>query len=151
MSYIKQFNTVGVSRQNGDIKIRMANDIEWRTFMLTKEGHVDILLVDLGETMSKPEAVKRALALPEFAEHAEAQACFVKYLQAEGLIEKVKKPRGRPAPRGGCRRGRGARRACRSGTRRCRAAAPAWERPGKAGQCRGSGSSVRTSVRLRAT
>ena len=97
MSYIKQFNTVGVSRQNGDIKIRMANDIEWRTFMLTKEGHVDILLVDLGETMSKPEAVKRALALPEFADHAEAQACFVRYLQAEGLIEKVKKPRGRPA------------------------------------------------------
>ena len=101
MAYIKQFNTVGVSRQQVEdkkvLKIRMANDIEWRTFMLTKEGHTDILLVDLGETMSKPEAVKRALALPEFADHAEAQACFVRYLQAEGLIEKVKKPRGRPA------------------------------------------------------
>jgi len=97
MSYIKQFNTVGVSRQFGEIKIRMANDIEWRKFMLTKEGHVDILLVDLGETMSKADAVQKALTLPEFADHAEAQAVFTKYLTAQGVIEKVKKPRGRPA------------------------------------------------------
>jgi len=97
MSYIKQFNTVGVSRQFGEIKIRMANDIEWRKFMLTKEGHVDILLVDLGETMSKADAVKKALTLPEFADHAEAQAVFTKYLQAQGVIEKPTKPRGRPA------------------------------------------------------
>jgi hypothetical protein len=97
MSYIKQFNTVGVSRQFGEIKIRMANDIEWRKFMLTKEGHVDILLVDLGETMSKTDAVQKALTLPEFADHAEAQAVFTKYLQAQGVIEKPAKPRGRPA------------------------------------------------------
>lgn len=97
MSYIKQFNTVGVSRQFGDIKIRMANDIEWRKFMLTKEGHTDILLVDLGETMSKTAAVQKALALPEFADHAEAQAVFTAYLQAQGVIDKPKKPRGRPA------------------------------------------------------
>lgn len=97
MSYIKQFNTVGVSRMAGEVKIRMANDIEWRTFMLTKEGHTDIQLVDLGETMSKPDAVKRAMSLPEFADNAEAQACFVTYLQAQGLIERPKKPRGRPA------------------------------------------------------
>jgi len=97
MSYIKQFNTVGVSRQHGDIKIRMANDIEWRKFMLTKEGHTDILLVDLGETMGKTEAVQKALTLPEFVDHAEAQAVFTKYLQAQGVIEKPKKARGRPA------------------------------------------------------
>lgn len=96
MSYIKQFNTVGVSRR-GELKIRMANDIEWRKFMLTKEGHVDILLVDLGETMSKTEAVQKALTLPEFVDHAEAQAVFTAYLQAQGVIEKPKKPRGRPA------------------------------------------------------
>lgn len=97
MSYIKQFNTVGVSRMAGEVKIRMANDIEWRTFMLTKEGHTDIQLVDLGETMSKTDAVQRALTLPEFADNAEAQACFVTYLQAQGLIEKPKLKRGRPA------------------------------------------------------
>lgn len=97
MTNIKTFNTVGVSRQHGKIKIRMANDIEWRQFMLTKEGHVDILLVNLGEQLSKEEAVLRAMELPEFAEHAEAQAVFHDYLVKAGVIEKPKKKRGRPA------------------------------------------------------
>lgn len=97
MTNIKTFNTVGVSRQFGKIKIRMANDIEWRQFMLTKEGHVDILLVNLGEQMSKDDAVLRAMELPEFAEHAEAQAVFHDYLIKAGVLEKPKKKRGRPA------------------------------------------------------
>ena len=98
MTNVATFNTVGVTTDRaGKLKIRMANDIEWRTFMLTKEGHTDILLVDLGETMSKPEAVKRAMALPEFADHAEAQACFVRYLQDQKLMDKPRRPRGRPA------------------------------------------------------
>jgi hypothetical protein len=97
MTNIKTFNTVGVSRQHGKIKIRMANDIEWRQFMLTKEGHVDILLVNLGEQLSKEEAVLRAMELPEFVDHAEAQAVFHDYLVKAGVIEKPKKKRGRPA------------------------------------------------------
>lgn len=97
MTNIKTFNTVGVSRQFGKIKIRMANDIEWRQFMLTKEGHVDILLVNLGEQVSKEDAVLRAMELPEFAEHEEAQAVFHDYLIKAGVLEKPKKKRGRPA------------------------------------------------------
>ena len=97
MTNIKTFNTVGVSRQHGKIKIRMANDIEWRQFMLTKEGHVDILLVNLGEQLSKEEAVLRAMELPEFENHEEAQAVFHDYLVKAGVIEKPKKKRGRPA------------------------------------------------------
>jgi hypothetical protein len=97
MTNIKTFNTVGVSRQHGKIKIRMANDIEWRQFMLTKEGHTDILLVALGEQMSKEDAVLRAMELPEFEEHAEAQAVFHDYLIKAGVLQKPKKKRGRPA------------------------------------------------------
>lgn len=97
MTNIKTFNTVGVSRQFGKIKIRMANDIEWRKFMLTKEGHVDILLVNLGEQLSKEDAVLRAMELPEFENHEEAQAVFHDYLVKAGVIEKPKKKRGRPA------------------------------------------------------
>lgn len=97
MTNIKTFNTVGVSRQFGKIKIRMANDIEWRQFMLTKEGHVDILLVNLGEQVSKEDAVLRAMELPEFENHEEAQAVFHDYLVKAGVIEKPKKKRGRPA------------------------------------------------------
>jgi hypothetical protein len=97
MTNIKTFNTVGVSRQFGKIKIRMANDIEWRQFMLTKEGHVDILLVNLGEQVSKEDAVLRAMELPEFENHEEAQAVFHDYLVKAGVLQKPKKKRGRPA------------------------------------------------------
>ena len=97
MTNIATFNTVGVSRQFGKIKIRMANDIEWRRIMLTKEGHTDILLVNLGEQLTKSDAVLRAMELPEFADHAEAQAVFHDYLIKAGVLEKPRKKRGRPA------------------------------------------------------
>ena len=48
MTNIATFNTVGVSTQNGKVKIRMANDVELRGFILRHEGHTDIQLVALG-------------------------------------------------------------------------------------------------------
>ncbi len=105
MTNIATFNAVGVSRQFGKLKIRMANDIEWRQFMLKREGHVDIKLIALGEQMTKVDAVTQAIAANTVAEDgsiaptfdAEAQECFVKYLQSVGAMEKPKKKRGRPA------------------------------------------------------
>jgi len=97
MTNIATFNTVGVSRQFGKLKIRMANDIEWRQFMLTKEGHTDILLVNLGEQVTKSDAVLRAMELTEFVDYAEAQEVFHDYLIKAGVLEKPKKKRGRPA------------------------------------------------------
>jgi hypothetical protein len=105
MTNIATFNAVGVSRQFGKLKIRMANDIEWRQFMLKREGHEDIQLIALGEQMSKADAVQLAVSAttvqadgslaPTFG--AEAQECFTKYLQQVGVIEKPKAKRGRPA------------------------------------------------------
>lgn len=105
MTNIATFNAVGVSRQFGKLKIRMANDIEWRQFMLKREGHVDIQLIALGEQMTKVDAVTQAIAANRIAEDGalspvfdtEAQDCFVKYLQSVGAMERPKKPRGRPA------------------------------------------------------
>jgi hypothetical protein len=105
MTNIATFNAVGVSRQFGKLKIRMANDIEWRQFMLKREGHVDIQLIQLGEQMPKIEAVQLAMAATTTAEDgaltpvfgAEAQECFTKYLQSVGALERPKKKRGRPA------------------------------------------------------
>ncbi len=105
MTNIATFNAVGVSRQFGKLKIRMANDIEWRQFMLKREGHVDIQLIQLGEQMTKVDAIQVAAAATTTAEDgalvpvfgAEAQACFTKYLEQMGVIEKPKKRRGRPA------------------------------------------------------
>lgn len=105
MTNIATFNAVGVSRQFGKLKIRMANDIEWRQFMLKREGHVDIQLIALGEQMTKVDAIQIAAAATTTAEDgalvpvfgAEAQATFTKYLEQVGVIEKPKKRRGRPA------------------------------------------------------
>lgn len=102
MTNIATFNTAGVSRMAGKLKIRMANDIEWRQFMLKHEGHTDIQLVAFGAQMPKTELIQLAMAhttevdgvaAPTFG--AEAQACFVKYLQDQGVIEKPKQKRGR--------------------------------------------------------
>ena len=104
MTNIATFNTAGVSRMAGKLKIRMANDIEWRQFMLRHEGHTDIQLVAFGTQMPKTELIQLAMAhtttvdgveTPTFG--AEAQACFVKYLQDQGVIERPKQKRGRKA------------------------------------------------------
>lgn len=104
MTNIATFNTAGVSRQFGKLKIRMANDIEWRQFMLKHEGHTDIQLVAFGQQLPKTELLQLAMAhttevdgvaAPTFG--AEAQECFVKYLQSVGVIEKPKLKRGRKA------------------------------------------------------
>lgn len=104
MTNIATFNTAGVSRMGKVMKIRMANDIEWRQFMLKHEGHTEIQLVAFGAQMPKVELIQLAMAhttevdgvaAPTFG--AEAQACFVKYLQDQGVIERPKQKRGRKA------------------------------------------------------
>ena len=100
MTNIATFNTVGVSTQYGKVKIRMANDIEWRQFMLRHEGHTDIQLVQLGRQMPKTEAVQLAMTHTtgdELTFGVAAQECFVKYLQSQDLLDKPKQKRGRPA------------------------------------------------------
>lgn len=101
MTNIATFNTVGVSTSSrGQIKIRMANDIEWRQFMLRHEGHTDIQLVQLGRQMPKTEAVQLAIAHTtgdELTFGVAAQECFVKYLQDQKVIDKPKQKRGRKA------------------------------------------------------
>lgn len=105
MSINNNFSVVGVSRQFGKLKIRMANDRAWREFMLTKEGHVDIQLLDLGTVMAKEAAIELAMSAtaiqedgslaPVFGE--EAQEVFRAYLISKGVIERPKRKRGRPA------------------------------------------------------
>lgn len=106
MSVNNNFSVVGVARQpHGELKIRMANDRAWREFMLTKEGHTEIQLLDLGTVMPKERAIELAMAAtaiqedgslaPVFGE--EAQEVFRAYLISKGIIERPKRKRGRPA------------------------------------------------------
>ena len=50
------FKVAGVSRFNGVVKVRFANDMT-RVKMLTKAGNTDIELMELPEAMDKPAVV----------------------------------------------------------------------------------------------
>jgi hypothetical protein len=92
-----QFSVVGVSRdRSGVLKIRMSGDLGWRLFNLAQAGHTDVVLVDLEQTMSKAQAVRVAMELPEFADNTEAVAVFRDYLVKQGWIAREAKRRGRP-------------------------------------------------------
>jgi len=70
----KLFSVAGVSRQNGEVKARFANDV-MRVKVLRKNGHTDIVLVELPSEMTKLAAAEFIQGLPEFA-GAEAQAAI---------------------------------------------------------------------------
>lgn len=78
MATDKLFNVVGVSKLDGEYKVRFANDI-MRIKVLAKHGHDDIRLVELDTPMSKLEAVKSLKSMDEFQDTA-AQAAIADYL-----------------------------------------------------------------------
>jgi hypothetical protein len=57
----KTFTHAGVSRLNGALKCRFAND-GMRVKVLTKGGHTDIDLKDLPEAMTKSQAVEHLIS-----------------------------------------------------------------------------------------
>lgn len=65
----KTFTVAGVSTLNGKTKVRFANDIEQRVYMLEYTGHTDIMLLALPSEMTKEQAVLH-LAKTLRGEHA---------------------------------------------------------------------------------
>ena len=53
---MSQFSHAGVSKLNGEFKVRFANDA-LRTKVLIKNGHTDIDIIELKHPMSKEDAV----------------------------------------------------------------------------------------------
>jgi hypothetical protein len=78
MATTKLFNVFGVSKFNGEYKVRFANDV-MRIKVLAKHGHEDITLVDLETPTTKYEGIKAIALMPEFA-NASAQAAITEYL-----------------------------------------------------------------------
>jgi hypothetical protein len=78
MATDKLFKVFGVSKLDGEYKVRFANDI-MRTKVLAKHGHTDIELVELSEAVTKYEGIKTIQSLPEFAT-ANAQSAIAEYL-----------------------------------------------------------------------
>jgi hypothetical protein len=81
MATDKLFNIVGVSKNNGEYKVRFATDI-MRIKNLAKSGHEDIRLCELDTAVTKYEAAKQIQAMDEFQDAA-AQDVISEYLDAK--------------------------------------------------------------------
>lgn len=93
MATTKLFNVVGVSKLNGEYKVRFATDI-MRIKVLAKHGHEDIRLAELDTAVSKYEAVKQIQTMDDFAD-ASAQSAIAEYLEDKA----PKAPKTKAAPK----------------------------------------------------
>ena len=88
MATDKLFSVAGISKLNGEYKVRFANDI-MRIKVLAKHGHEDIRLADLEKSVTKLEAARAILAMEDFAD-ALAQATITEYLEDKSPKTAVK-------------------------------------------------------------
>ena len=69
----KLYTVAGTSTLNGETKARFANDT-MRIKVLAKNGHTDIMLIELPKEMTKLEAAQFISGLDEFSGAAEQEA-----------------------------------------------------------------------------
>jgi hypothetical protein len=92
MATDKLFTVAGISKLNGDYKVRFANDI-MRIKVLAKSGHEDIRLADLEASLTKMDAARVLLGLEDFSD-AIAQSTISEYIE-----ENTPKSKAAPAPK----------------------------------------------------
>ena len=90
MATDKTFSVAGISKLNGNYKVRFANDV-MRIKVLAKSGHEDIRLADLEGEFTKMEAATALLGLDEFQD-AIAQSTITEYMEDNTPKAKVSKP-----------------------------------------------------------
>lgn len=83
MATDKTYKVVGVSKHNGEYKVRFANDI-MRIKVLAKAGHTDIRLAELPEPLDKRSAIQAIMDMDEYAD-VNAQACFDEWFSTNAL------------------------------------------------------------------
>ena len=83
------FTVAGLSRQNGTLKLRFANDFVTRVKVLQRNGHKDIDLVELPQAMTKDAAVAYLGTLEQFG-YIEALAVFADYASKNVKAPKAK-------------------------------------------------------------
>ena len=72
----KTFNTAGTSTLNGITKVRFANDYVGRFKILAKNGHDNIELIELGESLTKAEICQMLMAHPKFQTEEQQGAIY---------------------------------------------------------------------------
>lgn len=88
------FSHAGVSRREGELKVRYANSAD-RVKVLIKGGHTDIDIIELKFPMTKEEAVAYLLSIDFDNGNAEVRACLEEEnskRNAEPAAEKEPKP-----------------------------------------------------------
>jgi hypothetical protein len=91
MATDKLFTVCGISKLNGEYKVRFANDT-MRIKVLAKHDHEDIRLWDLETGMTKTDAVNAIAKLDEFQD-VQAQAAIADYLDRNVKTVKVAAPK----------------------------------------------------------
>lgn len=91
----KIFARAGVTRMNGQLKLRFSNQIDGRMDILIKEGHTDIDIVELREPMTKAAAVAYLLSIDFANGNAEVQAVLEREARKRGVEGYVEAPRKR--------------------------------------------------------
>jgi len=92
MATDKTFKVFGVSKLDGEYKVRFANDI-LRSKVLHKHGHLDVRLEDIGRSVTKYEGIMIIQAMDQFSDAA-AQSAIADYLD-----EKAPKAKATTAPK----------------------------------------------------
>lgn len=83
----KSFTHAGVSRLNGEFKVRFCNDA-LRVKVLAKNGHKDIDIVELKHPMSKEDAVAFLMSIDFANGNKEVQAALEAAAEKRGVKEK---------------------------------------------------------------
>jgi len=89
MATSKLFTVFGVSKLNGEYKVRFATDI-MRIKVLAKHGHEDVRLAEVPTALTKVEGIKAIALLPEFQDAA-AQSAIAEYLDEKAPKAPAKK------------------------------------------------------------
>ena len=92
MATDKLFKVAGISKLNGEYKVRFANDI-MRIKVLAKSGHEDIRLAELDNAVTKMEAAMLISGMDEFSDVV-AQATIAEYIEENT----PKAPKAKTAP-----------------------------------------------------
>lgn len=93
MATDKLFSVAGVSKLDGEYKVRFANDV-MRVKVLGKHGHEDIRLEPLAREMSKYDAILAIKDMDVFQDAA-AQSAIAEYLEEKA----PKTPKAKAAPK----------------------------------------------------
>jgi hypothetical protein len=96
MATDKTFKVFGVSKLDGEYKVRFANDI-MRIKVLAKHGHEDIRLAEVDTALTKYEGILAIQSMEDFQDAA-AQSAIAEYLEEKAPKAKATKPVAKAAP-----------------------------------------------------